>query len=401
MKKVLKGKRLIYSVITFAMVVIATTVIFAIKSSVIVEATADDRVRAAEKRVEEAKAEEERIQAEKTAIERDRENLEYHRNNLDLTLTTLNLELVTLAADIAQLELDIENKRLDIELAELDLAEAIRIKEQQYEDMKKRVKYMYERPEFLLIETLLSSSSLTEFLNYADYWEQLAGYDQMKLDEYREIEAMVNIRKDILNQEKEDLDFLLAEVEKEQERVNDLQAKTSSSINYTSAQISEAEQSMLAKEEEIKRKSDEIEQLKKDLEEEKRLRDLANRMAWRSLSDITFAEGDRYLLANLIYCEAGGEPYQGQVAVGAVAINRMLSPVFPDTMVGVIYQSRQFSPVASGRLALALEQNKATDACYRAADEAMSGSTPVGNVLFFRTPIEGVTGQYIGGHVFY
>ena len=82
-------------------------------------------------------------------------------------------------------------------------------------------------------------------------------------------------------------------------------------------------------------------------------------------------------------------------------MNRVMSSVFPDTVVGVIYQNKQFSPVASGRLALALAENRATDACYRAADAAMTGTTTVGNCLFFRTPIEGLTGTRIGGHIFY
>ena len=112
-------------------------------------------------------------------------------------------------------------------------------------------------------------------------------------------------------------------------------------------------------------------------------------------------EGDRELLAQLIYCEAGGEPYAGKLAVGSVVINRVLSSVYPDTVVGVIYQNKQFSPVGSGRLALALAEGRATPACYQAADEAMSGATNVGNCVYFRTPIPGLTGSSIGGHIFY
>jgi spore germination cell wall hydrolase CwlJ-like protein len=70
-------------------------------------------------------------------------------------------------------------------------------------------------------------------------------------------------------------------------------------------------------------------------------------------------------------------------------------------VVGVIYQKSQFSPAGSGRLALALQLNKATAKCYQAADEAMAGLTNVGNCLYFRTPIPGLTGINIGGHVFY
>ena len=125
---------------------------------------------------------------------------------------------------------------------------------------------------------------------------------------------------------------------------------------------------------------------------------IENYSIWQKAGHIP---GDGYLLANLIYCEAGGEPYDGQLAVASVVINRVRSSVYPNTVVGVIYQNKQFSPVASGRLELALAANKATSRCYQAADEAMSGVTNVGNCVYFRTPVEGLTGISIGGHIFY
>jgi spore germination cell wall hydrolase CwlJ-like protein len=82
-------------------------------------------------------------------------------------------------------------------------------------------------------------------------------------------------------------------------------------------------------------------------------------------------------------------------------MNRVLSSCYPDTISGVIYQNKQFSPVASGRLALALQRGDATDSCYQAADEAMSGVNNIGTCVYFRTPIEGLTGTQIGGHIFY
>jgi len=110
---------------------------------------------------------------------------------------------------------------------------------------------------------------------------------------------------------------------------------------------------------------------------------------------------DATLLAALIQCEAGGESYEGKLAVGSVVMNRVYSSHFPNTVAGVIYQGGQFSPVASGRLDLALSVGRATADCYRAADEAMSGITNVGNCVYFRTPIEGLEGIQIGGHIFY
>ena len=120
----------------------------------------------------------------------------------------------------------------------------------------------------------------------------------------------------------------------------------------------------------------------------------------RDFSDLSLNSTDLDMMAAIIECEAGGESYTGKVAVGAVVMNRVRSSLFPDTVAGVIYQKRQFSPVGSGRFAIVLARG-ANASCYEAAQEAMAGSSPVGNCLFFRTPIPGLTGIQIGGHIFY
>ena len=184
-------------------------------------------------------------------------------------------------------------------------------------------------------------------------------------------------------------------------RFSSLISQTQGSISAYSDQIASAEAQVEALEAQMAAQDENIAALQKQLEEEIRKSRLAAQSSWRDISEVSFTEDDRYLLANLIYCEAGGEPYEGQVAVGAVVINRVLSSVFPNTLSGVIYQSGQFEPVSTGRLALALAENRATASCYRAADEAMSGVTNVGTCVFFRTPIPGLEGINIGGHVFY
>ena len=204
-----------------------------------------------------------------------------------------------------------------------------------------------------------------------------------------------------MEKEKQELDEYKVQVEEEKARVAGLVNKTSTNLAGKTSEISQAESEALAYEQKIKEQEKNIADLQAKLAEEIRLSRLAAQSSWRDISEVSFAEGDRYLLANLIYCEAGGEIYAGKVAVGAVVINRVLSSVYPDTVVGVIYQGGQFSPVASGRLAAALAENKATDSCYQAADEAMRGITNVGNCVYFRTPIEGLSGINIGGHVFY
>lgn len=124
----------------------------------------------------------------------------------------------------------------------------------------------------------------------------------------------------------------------------------------------------------------------------------ARRQAILDANGIT--EEDLYLLANIIYCEAGCEPYIGKVAVGNVVMNRVKSDRQPDTIKGVIYAKGQFSPVRNGSLDRALRNGSADESCYQAALDALSGSKPVGDKLFFRR-VNGRPGQVIGHHVFY
>lgn len=197
------------------------------------------------------------------------------------------------------------------------------------------------------------------------------------------------------------LNDLKAEAEAEKGKVSGLVSQTTANVASYANQIADAEETINALESMIDEQEQDIAALQKQYEEELAKSRLAAKSKWRDISEITFEEGDRKLMANIIYCEAGAEPYEGQVAVGAVVVNRVLSSVYPNTVVGVIYQKKQFSPVASGRLALALANDSATASCYKAADEAMSGTTNVGQCVYFRTPIPGLEGIRIGGHIFY
>ena len=87
------------------------------------------------------------------------------------------------------------------------------------------------------------------------------------------------------------------------------------------------------------------------------------------------------LLARLINGEARGEPYNGQVAVGAVVLNRMKHPSFPNTMEGVIYQPNAFTCVKDGQFDKSIYSS-----CYRAAEDALNGVDPSGGAVFFFNP---------------
>ncbi|MBQ7943781.1 MAG: cell wall hydrolase [Lachnospiraceae bacterium] len=106
------------------------------------------------------------------------------------------------------------------------------------------------------------------------------------------------------------------------------------------------------------------------------------------------------VLAALIQCEAGGEPYEGQVAVGAVVMNRVKSTAYPNTIKEVIYQKKQFSPATSSKMNNLILTGSIKQSCQQAALEAMSGVTNVGDALNFRR-VGTKTGIVIGNHVFW
>ena len=128
-------------------------------------------------------------------------------------------------------------------------------------------------------------------------------------------------------------------------------------------------------------------------EEEKKPQTSTNKVPAMSAS-----KSELDMLAAIIQCEAEGESYKGKVAVGAVVLNRVKSNKFPNTIAEVIKQKGQFSPVASGRFARVLQKG-ANEECYKAARDALNGSNPIGNCLFFNTGYG--KGFRIGNHQFY
>lgn len=100
-----------------------------------------------------------------------------------------------------------------------------------------------------------------------------------------------------------------------------------------------------------------------------------------SSSASTIVSADQKLLAKLVYAEARGESYKGQVAVAAVVLNRVASSSFPNTISGVIYQTGAFSCVSNGSI-----NNTPNDTAIRAALDAMNGWDPTNGCLYYYNP---------------
>lgn len=118
-----------------------------------------------------------------------------------------------------------------------------------------------------------------------------------------------------------------------------------------------------------------------------------------NLGAVAASADELTLLAALIQAEAGNQPYEGQLAVGAVVMNRVRSGAYPNSIQGVISAPGQFGPAATGQVSAILAAGPKAS-CMQAAQAALNGETTVGAVTHFRRA-GGIDGIVIGNHVFY
>lgn len=132
-------------------------------------------------------------------------NIEKEQNTLQKEIDSLDSELVALLLDIEVLKDEIAQKEADIEQASKDLTEAEEVAKAQYESMKKRIRFMYERGDNALLESLLGAGSMADFLNRVEYFNQIYDYDRSMLTEYQETVKQVAELKTTLEQEQQDM----------------------------------------------------------------------------------------------------------------------------------------------------------------------------------------------------
>lgn len=163
------------------------------------------------------------------------------------------------------------------------------------------------------------------------------------------------------------------------------------SLHIDEGETVEAVKMRQAIEEEMKRKAAE--------EEAARLAAEFDKTRKQNRGAVSADADELRLLGALIYCEAGNQTYEGMVAVGAVVMNRVKSPAYPNTIYSVIYASGQFTPAMSGKVAT-VYTNGVPDTCIMAAAAAINGETTVGAATHFRRN-NGREGFVLGDHVFW
>ena len=327
--------------------------------------------------------------------------LEQSTSNLQNELTSLQSELTSLSSEISTISAQAASIHAEIAEVQSELAIAKGQELSQYETMKLRIKYMYENGSTNMLEMLLSSSSMAEFLKRAEFISTISDYDRVLLEELTALQDEIKAKELLLKERQENISALQASLtEKEQA----LQSRISSVSSDLVAQSAALEQAKLKAEEEARKAKEEAEKAEAALKQE--VKPVAPQKPPQSsitngpATNFNVSQEDLELFAGLIECEAGSTDYEGMLAVASVVVNRMKSPYYPDTLRGVIYQSGQFSPAHSGFLDRVLARG-VKDSCLQVARDALAGKNNVGDCLSFRATSSGHEGTVIGGNVFF
>lgn len=165
-------------------------------------------------------------------------SLESKRQELESYLAQLNSQYEELTDSVSQLSIQAAQKEDELQNMKLELAKAQQQSQQQYEAMKKRIVYMYENGGTTMLELLLSSSDLTQFMNRAENISQLSKYDRDMLKKYEDLQANIQEQEENLEKEAASVNQLLAESASKKQEVQALVSSTNDSIASYISQIS-------------------------------------------------------------------------------------------------------------------------------------------------------------------
>ncbi len=232
-------------------------------------AVTEESIKAKENQISAAKKERDSLKSAKTDLEKVKKQLEASKADLNNYITQLDGQLTDIQAKIDSLINEIEEKEQQIETTTQELIEAEAIQQAQYEAMKKRIKFMYERGDVLYFEMLIESGSFSDMLNKAEYIEKLSAYDRQKLNEYISTTELIRLTKQALEEEKATLDEAKATKEEEEKNLQSLMDAKNSELNAVKSDIAGKEKAIAEYEAEIKAENAAIAALEKEVAADK------------------------------------------------------------------------------------------------------------------------------------
>ena len=344
------------------------------------------------------------------SADNDISSLENQASALEDQLAGINEDILALSDEISDTEMQLAVLSSDMDRTADELKVAEENEAKQYTDMKDRIKYMYEHGNATLLEMLFSAEDMADFLNKADFIENLSSYDRDALNELKDIHQEIIDHQETLKAQQASLNDL-------QSRLKDQQGSLQAKASATSTDLADVQNRLeKAREEEARR-----------IAAEEAARRAAAEAAAEASSDsssgssgnsgnsgssgggsvttggsVNASTDEVTLMAALLQCEALHD-YDCMLAVATVIMNRVESSRFPNSINGVIYASGQFSPTWTGKLDRILAQGPSSLALQVARD-AINGarlSSVADCYYFLYAPSTNRNGTVIGDNVFF
>lgn len=339
----------------------------------------------------------------------DIESLEDQTSALESELQGINQEILSLSEEISSTEMQVEILNGEIARTEDSLAEAETNEQKQYDDMKTRIKYMYENGNATLLEMLFSAEDMADFLNKADFIENLSLYDRDALNELIDVHQQIEDQMKSLEEQQASMADLQDDLADKQAELQAKAQQTSTNLQEVNNRLEaakKAEEERLAREQAAREKAEqEAKEAAAQAESEK------NSSSGNNSTSGTVSNGggsvnasvdEITLFAALLDCEAVHD-YNSMLAVATVVMNRVESPRFGDSIRDVIYAPGQFEPVWTGRLDSRLDRGP-TSLARQVAQDAVNGArlAEVADCYYFLyAPSTSRDGIVIGDNLFF
>ena len=217
--------------------------------------------------INQAKEERKKLQQGLSDIKKMVSELEKSKASLKSYVKELDTKLMGIQAKIQELKDLITEKEAEIEVTKKELEEAVKIEETQYEEMKIRIKFMYEKGSDFYLDMMLGADSFGDMLNKAHYVESISSYDRQKLEEFRMNRELIEVCKAELEEEEALLQEAKAAVEEEQKNLETLIASKNKEITQFEGDIKKKEASIKEYEAYIREQDETIAALEKALRE--------------------------------------------------------------------------------------------------------------------------------------
>lgn len=358
----------------------------------------------------------------------EKETLENKTSDLQSQLAGINQDLLKISDEISDTQMRVTIVNSEILRSEDELTISQQNEDQQYENMKSRIKYMYENGNSNMLELLFSAESMSDFLNKADFIQNISQYDRDMLSELQNIHADIENQKMALQNQQASLNNLENELQQQQAALQQKADETSTDLAQFQAQLQQIREQEAAKaaaeaaakaQQEAATKAQQQAQASANASSSGNTTNNSgsansgNSNSGSSNSGNNASGGstnnsgssanksDLDLLAAIIQCEAY-QNYDSLLAVATVIMNRVYDSRFPNSISGVVYAAGQFEPAFSGRLEYVLNAGP-TSLSYQVAQDAINGArlAEVADCYYFLYAGTGHSGINIGGNVFF